>query len=483
MDTRQQLLGLTNAQLKERKQSKNDYFYYKGKCQDESLAISDSETIGQSWTVSDDLDYVPAQDIRNKVGPLLRKQARFMFSIPPDILFKPYDIKDKYKCEELRQFIDKILTDNSFWSDTLKAFLDCTVRRRVLLRIEANPEQPINIFYNPIDDFTYKTTSSNYKRLQQIILVVQEPDTADLEQDKQIWYRHTYSLENNTCMHQLETFTNGNFDKPVSIEIVDTKLDRLPAWVILNDAMLGDIHGKSDVTDLRDAQNSYNRKVSDYADALRFNMFGERVIIDADENSVNSCKVAPGAIIPLKSVDEDHKADAKRLESSFTSADPAEKFLDRAEKDMYETLDMPRQEELKNVPSAKALKYLYNDLIARCNEKWNTWEPVIKDLIKLIIECCSKFNCYKNWNHEWDDLEFNIVFNHNFPIPEDMDDKKMLAMNEVQANVRSHKSYIKDFSNTEDADGEMDEIIKDISDITAAENDEMQSTQDGNLDE
>ncbi|MFC0905885.1 phage portal protein [Clostridium sp. MT-14] len=472
MNIKQQLLKLTDMQLKERKQCKNDYFYYKGKCQDEQLAISDPDTIGQSWTINDNLDYVPAQDIRNKVGPLLRKQARFMFSVPPDILFKPYDTKDKDKCEELRQFIDKILADNSFWSDTLKAFLDCTVRRRVLLRIEANPEQPINIFYNSINDFTYRTTSSNYKKLQEIILVVKEPDTADLEQDKQIWYRHTYTLNGGTCVHNIEIFSGGNFDTPISTETVDTKLDKLPAWVVLNDAMLGDIHGQSDVTGLRDAQNSYNRKVSDYADALRFNMFGERVIIDADESSVNNCKVAPGAIIPLKSIDE-HTADAKRLESSFTSAEPAEKFLDRAEKDMYEMLDMPRQEELKNVPSAKALKYLYNDLIARCNEKWNTWEPIIKDLIRLIIECCSKFNCYKDWNHEWDDLEFNIVFNHNFPIPEDIDDKKTLAMQEVQSNVRSHKSYIKDFSNTEDVDGEMDEIIKDIADITAAENEQI----------
>ncbi|APM41384.1 phage portal protein [Clostridium kluyveri] len=472
MNIKQQLLKLTDSQLKERKQAKNDYFYYKGKCQDEQRAISDPDTIGQSWTVSDNLDYVPAQDIRNKVGPLLRKQARFMFSVPPDILFKPYDAKDKDECEALRQFVDKILTDNGFWSDTLKAFLDCTVRRRVLLRIEANPEQPINIFYNSINDFTYRTTSSNYKKLQEIILVVQEPDTADLEQDKQVWYRHTYTLQKITCTHKIEIFTGGNFDKPISTETIDTKLDKLPAWVILNDAMLGEIHGQSDVTGLRDAQNSYNRKVSDYADALRFNMFGERVIIDADEDSVNNCKVAPGAIIPLKSIDE-HTADAKRLESSFTSAEPAEKFLDRAEKDMYEMLDMPRQEELKKVPSAKALKYLYNDLIARCNEKWNTWEPVIKELIRLIIECCSKFNCYREWDHKWDDLQFNIVFNHNYPIPEDIDDKKDLAMQEVQNNVRSHKSYIKDFSNIEDVDGEMDEIIKDIANITAAENEQM----------
>jgi len=472
MNIKQQLLKLTDSQLKERKQAKNDYFYYKGKCQDEKLAISDPDIIGQSWTVSDNLDYVPAQDIRNKVGPLLCKQARFMFSVPLDILLKPYDAKDKDECEALRQFVDKILTDNGFWSDTLKAFLDCTVRRRVLLRIEANPEQPINIFYNSINDFTYRTTSSNYKKLQEIILVVQEPDTADLEQDKQVWYRHTYTLQKITCTHKIETFTGGNFDKPISTETIDTKLDKLPAWVILNDAMLGDIHGQSDVTGLRDAQNSYNRKVSDYADALRFNMFGERVIIDADEDSVNNCKVAPGAIIPLKSIDE-HTADAKRLESSFTSAEPAEKFLDRAEKDMYEMLDMPRQEELKNVPSAKALKYLYNDLIARCNEKWNTWEPVIKELIRLIIECCSKFNCYKDWDHKWDEIQFNIVFNHNYPIPEDIDDKKDLAMQEVQNNVRSHKSYIKDFSNIEDVDGEMDEIIKDIANITAAENEQM----------
>ena len=42
-----------------------------------------------------------------------------------------------------------------------------------------------------------------------------------------------------------------------------------------------------DVTDLRDSQNQYNRRNSDFADALRFQLFGAEAVIDGKEEDIN----------------------------------------------------------------------------------------------------------------------------------------------------------------------------------------------------
>jgi hypothetical protein len=472
MNTKQTLLKLSNEELREREKVRNDYYYFSGKCRDETAALSDRDLLGQSWIVADDLDYVPTQDIRNKIKPLLRKQARFMFGRKPDILLKPHNPEDKDKCEELRQFIDKILEENRFWSDTLKAFLMGTVKKRILLRLEANPEQPINIFYNQIEDFSYTMDSVNSKKIQSIVLAVQDPNSADnVIANEQTWYRYTYYMENGVCKFKKETFKKGNTDVPSEETTFDTGLNRLPAWVIINGGLLGDRFGESDITDLKDPQNQYNRRVSDFADALRFQMFGQTAVIDGTPDSVKEAKVAPNAILPIASID-DRKADVKKVESSFSNAEPVETFLKRAESDMYETISIPRPEQLVNIPSAKSMKYMYNDLIARCEEKWHDWETPIKEMLRIIIESCSKFNCYPNWNHDWDNLEFSIVIKHNYPIPEDMDDKKKLGMEEVKNNVRSVRGYIRDFTDDEDPELTKKEILEDLADITAVENEQ-----------
>ena len=51
---------------------------------------------------------------------------------------------------------------------------------------------------------------------------------------------------------------------------------------------------------------------------------------------------------------------------------------------MYEIMDQPLPEHLADVPSAKALGFLFFDLKARCEFKWKDWDPVIKWVIEMI---------------------------------------------------------------------------------------------------
>ena len=153
---RDTLLNLPDNEIQERRKVRRDYIFYKGKSIDFERAKNDPILYGQNWPVDDNCDYKPTQDIRNKVKPLLRKQARWMFGKEPTIKFKADNKADKEKCEELRKFIEDILDDNNFWPTTKKAFLEATIKKRVLLRVEANPNFPLIVKYESVENFYYK---------------------------------------------------------------------------------------------------------------------------------------------------------------------------------------------------------------------------------------------------------------------------------------------------------------------------------------
>lgn len=486
-DIKDKLLGLSKSEIKDRKKSFSDLLFYMGECEDLDSARFDSDLLGQSWFNVDDLDYVPSQIIDNKVKPRINKQARFMMGIAPNLQFKPFNKKQREKCEELRQFVDGVLNANKFWSNTLKTFKIATITKRVLLRMEANPGKPIKLYYHDLSEFSYQLDSNDYTKLSKVTIVKIDNETQNEEIENQIWYRYTYYIKADSCWFRNETFIGNNLEKPYLSEENDTKLSKIPCWLIANEQDMIYKSGVSDIKDLKPLQNQVNQKISDFSDALRFDMFTQTAMIDANEETVNNSKIAPNALLPLVSMDG-RKAEVKKIESTFQNAEAVEKFLKRMDDSMDEKLDIPRPEQLKNIPSAKTLKYVYNELLSRCSEKWNDWEPPIRSMLRLIIEACEKFNCYENWNHDWDNLLFNIVLKKNYPIPEDEDDKKRLGMEEVRANVKSHRTYIRDFTDDEDPEGVLKEIAEDIKIINEAEQDPFQKAlldeeliEDGNV--
>ncbi|WP_142415417.1 phage portal protein [Hathewaya massiliensis] len=481
-DIKETLLKLSNEEKKERKKALKDFLFYLGECENMEEALIDNDLLGQSWLVLDDLDYVPSQVVDNKVKPLINKQARFMFGRSPDILFKPFDKKDREKCEDLRRYIDSILGASKFWSNTMKTFRIASVTKRVMLRLEANPGQPVRLYYHDINDFNYEVDPNDANKLKSVVLIRQDSSTSNSEDDKQLWYRYTYFLKENeednksSCFLKKETFIANNLDTPIDTEEMDTGIDKIPCWIIVNEQSIINPYGSSDIKDLKPLQESYNKRLSDLNDSLRFSMFGQTTIIDATEDTVNACNIAPNALMALRSIEDSEgkrQAQVKRIESSFNNVEGVLKFLDKIDKSMHEKIGVPHPEQLRNIPSAKTLKYIYSELVARCDEKWHDWEPAIRQMIRLIVQACGKFNCYEDWNTEWNDLLYNIVLDKNYPIPEDEEDKKRLAMEEVRTNVRSHRSYIKDFSNEEDAESALKEIAEDITTIINAENEQF----------
>lgn len=471
-EIKEKLLKLPDIEKKERKKAKKDYYFYRGKSIDLEKAKSNKDLLGQNWVNNDDVDYAPTQDIRNKVKPLLNKQARFMFGKEPTVTFKPDDLKDKDECENLRLFVDDILSFNKFWKNTKKAFLMSTIEKRILLRAEINPDMPIKLKYERIYNFAYKESDDE---LLEVRFFEEDENNifAKDAKDKKYYIHYYYYNKENEVMYRVETYVGDNLDKATDIKEDNTGLETIPCWLIKNGGELGDIFGESDLDDLVDAQNQYNRKISDCADALKFQMFGSTTVIDGEEKDVNSLTIAPGALHAIRtkaeSAEQGKQASYSINEYSMQSLNAVNEYLDRAENDMRFALDMPSLKDLNNIPSAKAIRYLNNDLIARCEEKWaDAWGPLFDSLIEYLISVADI--AYKRtFNSTWKSLNYTLDFKHNYPLPSDEEENKKLAMEEVKSKVRSVKSYIDDFAKDEDSKKVFSEIVEEVKTLTEAE--------------
>ena len=500
--------------VREMKTVKSYYDFYEGRPEyqlDDTIEGEFLEKVGQLWEV-DKEDYTPTREIRNLTKQLIDKQARFMFGLAPTILMKPFKPADKDLAEGKRTLIEQIFDDIDFWANVSTAFKDSTIGKRVLMMVIVSPnnvERPLGVRFYTMPEFTYVMNPQDITKLLKVQIVYQDESTIGQIAERQIWYRYTYEMRDKytideqgqqvasaSCWCKYERINGNNVilkdivkgeDEQgqvmdLEVEAVsewDTLLDEIPARVIFNGGLTGDINGKSDVKDLMDMANSYNQTNSDFKDAIKFKMFEQPVFIDADDESVAGIKIAPNVAINLKTdpaigtgTESQRAATVTSLGSTFNFQPAVDSYLDRLKKDMYEFMDQPLPEQLKEVPSGKALGFLFYDLMGRCDNKYTTtWSPAIKWLIKFMCKCISKFRLYPEQNgFAYAECSTNIIIQPNYRIPKDEEVVKDIAIKEVQANVKSHKTYIREFGNVEDEELEWAELMEEMDELNNSNN-------------
>ena len=155
-------------------------------------------------------------------------------------------------------------------------------------------------------------------------------------------------------------------------------------------AMTGDLTGESDVAGLVPLQDAYNRMTSDDQDALRFNMFPQRIFADASQECLEKIQITPGGIVDLQTDPAaiDRQAKYGLLEAGFGYHDRIEGALERVMSDMYQIMGVPKAtvEDYKGVAaSGKAMRALYWPLITRCEEKWAAWDAALTWLVRMLV--------------------------------------------------------------------------------------------------
>lgn len=405
---------------------------------------------GQVWATPNGLDYKPTKNITNYVKKLIKEEARFMFSIMPEFNIKAKDNKDTEKAEELQVIFDKILEDSNFKDKLIKGGRDCFIGKRVALKIAANKEN-VKLIFRPSLEFIYDTDPEDVDKLNKIVFFYGLNDEED-KTAQRIW-KQTYYMDNGTCRLD-EAIYNGYGTKlDTRKDNEDLKIDFIPAVVIINDGLTGDLIGESDVKEIMDNQGQYNSLKSDDNDALRFNMFPERVFKNASAETIKKVKVSPGGIIDLQGEGLDSDPDYKRAEANFGYDTKLENTINRAKNDMFDLLNIPNVslEQLKGLmQSGKSMEALYWQLISRCNEKWAVWEPNLKYIVRRVLELYKAF-VDSSINLDFD-YEINIKL--RYALPEDDQTEKENDLLEVTSQVKSKLSYIKKWRGLDDKEAQ-----------------------------
>lgn len=417
-------------------------------------------------------EYVPSDVRFKKASSIINKEARFLFANPPTFNINVDDVDGSLVDDNsvLQNYLDTVLRKNNFNGQIIKAIKDCFIGKRTAIVLNFNSEtEEISLMFLNSLEFLFKAASDNQNKLEKFICFHNTTTTTD--RAKQVWFKKVYSLINDR-VHVEEHYYDGLgnlLDDMPSIDDLTTELTEIPVVVILNDGLIGDTKGRSELSGLLNEESTYSKLANADIDIERKGMNPVAFTIDASSGSTANLTRSPGSYWDLQSdydspTDNPHQAKAGLLEPSMNYSNSLKTTLDRIENEMYAQVDVPNinSEKLMGViTSGKTISALYWGLVVRCDEKMLTWGPALTYIATMIIEGGKLFpECIGKYTEEQlPDIKYEILVENNYPLPEDEAEEKNMDIAEVDAKLMSRKAYLKKWRNLSDRQAE-EEIMQ-----------------------
>ena len=407
------------------------------------------EGSGQDWTTQEE-DYEPSKKKTNYIKKLIKEEARFLFGKTPTFTIQVEDDKHQDQVEEVNNYINKLLKENLFEDKLVKGARDAFIGKRVAIKLHADTvTKTIRVMFVPSLEFVYEPFEDKVDELKKIIFFHQMNQEQD--KSKQVIWKQKYEMVDGKCILN-EGFYNGNGDLLEALATnVDLKLSGIPAYVILNDGLSGDLKGESDVEEILENGMAYNKLASEDLDALKKGM--NRIIYgtDIDPEASKHFKLKPGAYwdVTTDMVADGKQASIGTIDTDFNYDARMENTLNRIKADMYEVLNIPmiNNQDLKGMmTSGKSMKALYWQLITRCEEKMMSWRPALEWMIRAILEINEVYNITALPKLE----SFDVVVENQYPLQENEDEEMLLDLQKVNAQAMSRKTFIKKWANVTD---------------------------------
>lgn len=408
-------------------------------------------------------DYIPSDLRFKKAASLINKEARFLFANPPTFNINVDDVSEKVKKQNaiMQDFLDTVLRKNMFNDKLLKAAKDCFIGKRVALVLNFNDTNGITITFLNSMEFLYETSGTNSNELKKLVMISNLTETSYKEEQR--WFKKIYTLENGVVYVKEDIYDGlGKIVEPV-LKKTKTLFTYIPAVVILNDGLTGEVKGESELSSLLDYEGVYSKLANADIDAGRKGMNPTRYTIDASPESTSNLSIAPGAYWDLQSDENksvEQQAKVGIMEPTMAYSNALKTTLDRVENTMYAEFDIPNtnNEHLQGIiTSGKTLKALYWGLTVRCDEKMLTWEPALNFLATTIIEggrlypkSIAKYTTVSILP----DIHCEILVENNYPLPEDEVEEKNMDLAEIDAKTMSRKAYLKKWRKLNDAEAE-----------------------------
>lgn len=447
------------------------------------------EIIGYYQVYEKGADFTPetlkadfkGSDLRFKESKkLINKEARFLFSKHPDFwVTVPYDkgagnenLKNEalHNTTTLQGYVDKVFDKTDFYSKLVKAARDCFIGKRVAYFVNFDENKSkIMVDFVPSLEFVFETDQNDTNRLTKIITFYTIKDSQNKAEQRIYKKKYWLEGEEETCWINEAIYDGiGNLLEEVTPSRATKFKGIIPAGVIVNDGLTGDLDGVSEIEELQDSESWFSRISNGDIDSERCGMNPIRWARDMNPASTKNLSIAPGAFWDMASdpnAPDGATGEVGMLETSLNYTSAVNSTLSRIRSSMLESLDIPdvSADALKGVVSSgKTLKAIYWSLIVRCDEKMLAWRPALKNIVNLIIEGGKLYpKAASGYTDEMlPDVVYKVEVDNQYPLPDDEADEKQIDLQEVNAQTMSKKAYMKKWRNLtdEEAQQELEQI-------------------------
>lgn len=417
-------------------------------------------------------DYIASNVRFRKAAQIINKEARFLFGETPDIVVEAVGYGDttseeyKKSIANYQSLVNAVLYRNKFQKFLLQAAKDCFIGKRVACVVNFDEDTGITITFVDAFSFLYERDPNEPNKLVKLVTFTVLTNSSSLK-EKRIM-KKKYVLEDDGYVYAEDVIYDGRGKElEVPFEYQRTELKNIPGFVVLNDGLLSDDKGESEIAQLQYLESTYSKLANADVDAERKGMNQIKYTIDMDAGSTSNLSTSPGSYWDLQHNDniESPSPQVGTLQSNMEYSSALDTTLKRFKKEMFDSLEMPDIdiETMSGViTSGKALKAIYWPLIVRCKEKMKEWGPQLQYLIDCIIEGAIAYpDIAKKYIPETlITVNYVVKVTQNFPLPEDEQEEKNMDLAEVTAQTMSKKAYMKKWRELTDkeADAELKQI-------------------------
>ena len=405
--------------------------------------------LGAEFTVdASSNDWTPSAWRSKQIKALIDKEARFLFSEPPDITLRDTEaeLSDNTRIIGNEQLLNRVLKQNRFASKLIRAAKDCLIGKRVAITVNFNASG-IDVAFVPSLEFLYETDPSDVDRITKFIQIyaIQTNDDKALQRIyKKKWY-----MDGGVCRVVEEIYDGSGRLVETLTPDSPTRFSYIPAFIVINDGLTGDPFGVSDVEALEDTEAQLSKLSSKDMDSLRKGTDQITYGIDLDPATTKGLSRAPGSFWDLATdvTRENASASVGTLDNPMSYSGPLDTTINRLKTSMFSQLDVPDTygDALQGViTSGKTMQAIYWGLMVRCNEKMLDWAPAFESMAETIIEGGKLYPEIARMYTDEPLVEGYVVqVTNSYPILQDETEEKASDMLEVQNMVLSRKSYIK----------------------------------------
>lgn len=416
-------------------------------------------------------DYVPAKLNYKMCASLINKEARFLFAEQPDIVVEPKgDVgktlqETKDAITKMNDLVKTVLDENKFEQNLIKGAKDCFIGKRIAGLVNFNEDDGITITFLPSTQFIYDTKIGNSNIITKFVCFIIVKDSITLS-EKRI-FKKKYELIDDVVYLEEVLYDGAGIELEVVTERQEILLPMIPVSIFINDGLLGDEKGESEIETLQDEESWFSKLSNADIDAQRKGMNPTKYVVDMDSNSTKNLSTGAGAFWDIGSdqnLDNAHPL-VGLLEPNMSYSSSLDTTLKRVKKSAYDQVDMPDIEEMQaTITSGKALKAIYWGLIVRCKEKMKMWAPQLRNMVDIIIKGAITYpHCITKYiDGELMDVPYEIKVEQNIPLPEDEIEEKNIDLSEVESKTMSRKAYMKKWRGLTDDEvqEELEQIAK-----------------------